>query len=69
LITRAKSTCGCTVPEWPEEPIAPGEEGVISVRFDTKNKSGKQGKPITIIANTYPKDTYLQLLGTVTPKE
>ena len=69
LISKAKSTCGCTVPEWPEEPIAPGESGTISVRFDTKNKTGKQGKPITIIANTYPKDTYLQLQGFVNEKK
>lgn len=69
VITRAKSTCGCTIPEWPKEAIPPGEGGVISVRFDTKNKTDKQGKPITIIANTYPKDTYLQLSGFVTPKK
>jgi len=67
LITRAKSTCGCTVPEWPEAPVGPGESGEISVRFDTKNKTGRQGKPITIIANTYPSETYLQLNGFVTP--
>ncbi len=68
VITKAKSTCGCTVPEWPKEPIQPGKGGKISVRFDTKNKTERQGKPITIIANTYPKETYLQLSGFVTPK-
>lgn len=69
IITKAKSTCGCTIPEWPKEPLNPGEGGVISVRFDTKNKTERQVKPITIIANTYPKETYLQLAGFVTPKE
>lgn len=69
LISHAKSTCGCTVPEWPEAPIAPGESGVISVRFDTKNKKGRQGKPITILANTNPRETFLQLVGEVIPKK
>ncbi len=69
IIAQAKSTCGCTIPEWPKNPIAPGEGGVIDVRFDTKNKKNRQGKPITIIANTYPRETILQLKGQVTPKE
>ncbi len=69
VITKAKSTCGCTVPEWPEDPIPPGEGGEIKVRFDTKNKTERQGKPITIFANTYPNETTLQLQGFVTPKD
>lgn len=69
IISKAKSTCGCTIPKWPEEPIPPGGKGEISVRFDTKNKPERQGKPITIIANTYPRETRLQLQGFVTPKD
>lgn len=69
LISDAKSTCGCTVPEWPNEPIAPGESGSISVRFDTKNKTERQSKPITITANTYPTKTYLHVNGFVNPKK
>ncbi|MFT5168441.1 MAG: hypothetical protein ACI8P3_003684 [Saprospiraceae bacterium] len=68
LIGNAKSTCGCTIPEWPKEPIPPGGEGVIKVRFDTKNKTDRQGKPIKITANTYPSETNLQLKGFVIPK-
>lgn len=65
LITKARSTCGCTVPSYPEDPIAPGEAGVISVAFDTKNKYGRQRKPVTIIANTYPAMTTIYVDGTV----
>ena len=65
LITNARSTCGCTVPAYPEEPVAPGESGVISVAFDTKNKYGRQRKPVTIIANTYPAMTTIYVDGTV----
>ena len=69
LVTNARSTCGCTVPKWSEEPVAPGEEGAITVRFDTKNKSERQSKPITITANTSPARTQLFLDGFVHAKE
>jgi hypothetical protein len=65
LITKARSTCGCTVPSYPEEPLAPGETGIISVAFDTKRKYGRQRKPVTIIANTYPAMTTIYVDGTV----
>jgi hypothetical protein len=65
LITKARSTCGCTIPSYPEAPLAPGESGVISVAFDTKNKYGRQRKPVTIIANTYPATTTIYVDGTV----
>lgn len=65
VISDVRSTCGCTVANWPEEPIAPGERGEIPVRFDTKNKKGYQRKAITITANTYPAKTNLYLKGQV----
>jgi len=68
LITDARSTCGCTVPSYPERPVAPGEEAVISVAFDTKNKSGRQSKPVTVTANTYPATTTIYVAGTVNTK-
>ncbi|MBK8704817.1 MAG: DUF1573 domain-containing protein [Saprospiraceae bacterium] len=65
IISDARSTCGCTVPKWPDTPIAPGEKGEIEVRFDTKGKSGRQSKPVTITANTYPSTTRIYLTGMV----
>jgi len=65
LIHDARSTCGCTVPSYPESPIEPGAEGEITVRFDTENKVQKQKKPITLLANTYPNRTELLLVGVV----
>ncbi|WP_197494041.1 DUF1573 domain-containing protein [Lewinella sp. 4G2] len=65
LITNARSTCGCTVPSYPEAPIAPGESGVIEVAFDTKNKNGYQEKPVVITANTYPARTTVYVKGRV----
>ena len=65
IITNAKASCGCTVPTWPKEPIAPGETGEIPVVFSGKAK-GPQNKTVTITANTNPPQTRLTIKGTVT---
>lgn len=65
LISRAYSTCGCTVPVWPQEPIKPGESGEINVRFDTQGKIGAQRKPIYVVANTLPATSTVYLEGEV----
>ena len=69
IISNAKATCGCTVPQWPREPIAPGDSGELTVVFDTKNK-GKVGgqlqtKRVTITANTDPVNSYVNIKGKV----
>lgn len=66
LITSARSTCGCTVSEYPKEAIGPGGTGTIRVRFDTRNKVGHQRKPVNITANTYPSVQTIYLDGQVT---
>lgn len=65
IIGNVATTCGCTAADWPRQPIAPGESGVIPVSFDTKNKSGRQSKPITITANTFPAKITIYLDGQV----
>ena len=67
VISNARSTCGCTVPEWPKEPVAPGTSGEIAVKFNTKGKKNSQTKPVTITANTYPNQTKVFLKGFVNP--
>ena len=67
VIQNASASCGCTVPEWPKEPIPPGGTGEIKVEFDSKGKSGLQNKTITIVANTQPNTTNLEIRGTVNP--
>lgn len=51
VIQRAKASCGCTVPQWTKEPVAPGEKGEINVEFNSKGKVGMQTKTITVTAN------------------
>jgi hypothetical protein len=50
MISNAKGSCGCTVPEWPREPIAPGESATIKVKYDTK-RVGPFSKSVTIQSN------------------
>ena len=69
IISNAKGSCGCTVPEWPKEPIAPGETNEILVQFDSSNKSSKQSKRVTITANTNPAQTFLTIEGMVNKPE
>jgi len=68
LISKAKSTCGCTVPKWPEYPIAPGQSDEIKVIFRTKGKKDYQSKPVTVFANTYPSETKVYMKGQVIPE-
>lgn len=69
IISEARSTCGCTIPEWPKYPIEPGQTDTIKARFETKGKIGRQTKPITVIANTIPKNNVVKLVGVVdTPR-
>jgi hypothetical protein len=56
IIENVSASCGCTVPEKPEEPFAPGKEGVIKARFDSRGKPGEQQKYITVITNTQQKE-------------
>ena len=69
IISNAKGSCGCTVPDWPKEPIPPGESGVIKVVFDSKGKKGPQSKRVTITANTNPPQSFLTIKGEVTAAE
>lgn len=57
IIENAQGSCGCTVPNYPKEPIAPGATGVIDVRFNSAGKSGAQQKTVTLTANTDPSIT------------
>ncbi len=65
IIQSAQGSCGCTVPEWPRQPIAPGETGTIKVSFDSKNRAGRQDKNVTLTTNAIPKTKVLNITSTV----
>src|SRR5882724_6251948 len=48
VISNAVGSCGCTVPTWPKEPIAPGAKADIKVTFNSAGKMGMQDKTVTL---------------------
>lgn len=68
IISNAKGSCGCTVPSWPKEPIAPGKTGTITVKYDTK-RPGAINKSVTITSNATNAPTkVIRIKGNVEPK-
>jgi len=51
ILSDVRTTCGCTAPEWPREPIAPGQKSQVRVVFNSTGKMGMQNKVITVMSN------------------
>lgn len=69
ILNNVMTTCGCTAPEWPKEPIQPGESNQIKIRFNSTGKSGRQNKIITIQANIPGSTTRIKIMAMVLPPE
>ncbi len=65
IITGVKASCGCTTPEWPKEPVMPGEEASIKVIYNTKGRLNKFNKAITITSNSITPTKRLYIKGNV----
>ena len=68
LITDAKGSCGCTVPEYPKTPIKPGEKATMRVSFNSAGKKGLTKKTITIHANTESGTEKLSIVADIAAK-
>ena len=66
VLTHVKSTCGCTIPEWPSEPIKAGEHGIIKVSYDTQ-RVGTFNKSVYVYSNANNGVQRLYIRGTVNP--
>jgi hypothetical protein len=64
IISKVSSSCGCTIPKKPEEPILPGKTGEIQVKYDT-NRVGPIRKAITVISNAETPTKVLKIKGEV----
>ena len=69
ILNNVLSTCGCTVPEWPRDPILTDSLGVIKVLFDSSSKIGRQNKVITIRSNSREGDFRLRISAMILPNE
>lgn len=69
IIASAVASCGCTVPEKPEEPIKPGETGILKVVFNSEGRVGPAHKEIRVSSNAYPPFPTLLLTGIVESKK
>ena len=65
IIENATGSCGCTVPQYPKEPIKPGATGKIVVEYSPGKQEGAQTKTVTITANTNPITTILSISAEV----
>lgn len=68
VISRAFGSCGCTVPEFPKEPVKPGEKAAIRVTFNSEGKLFEQKKQVTIVCNTAKRNEAVYLSGFVKEK-
>ncbi len=69
ILNNVLTTCGCTAPEWPREPIQPGESSEIKVRFNSTGKSGRQNKIITIQSNIGGSTSRIKIMAMVLPPQ
>ena len=68
IISGAKGSCGCTVPNWPKEPIMPGETSQIEIRYDTK-RVGAINKTVTVTSNDPAGKHVIRVQGTINKVE
>lgn len=66
IISKVSSSCGCTIPKMPEDPIAPGATGEIQVKYDT-NRVGPIRKAVTVLSNADTPTVILKIKGEVLP--
>lgn len=69
IITNVTAGCGCTVPEKPEAPIAPGKEGIIKAEFNSEGRVGQVTKNVTVTCNTITQNYTLLFEGEVIAKK
>jgi len=69
VIARAFGSCGCTVPEYPKEPVKPGDTASIHVTFSSAGKVGEQNKTVTVVCNTATRSETLFMKGFVLANE
>lgn len=68
ILSNVQTSCGCTVPSWPKEPVMPGKTGTIKVNYTKMSIAGTISKQITVYSNAKNGTIVLSIKGTVTEK-
>jgi hypothetical protein len=69
ILSNVQTTCGCTVPVWTREPIAPGKTAEINATFNSAGKMGQQNKVITVFSNAKNAQTQVSIVCNVVPAD
>jgi hypothetical protein len=69
VLSNVQVTCGCTVPTWTKDPIAPGKSAEINATFNSAGKMGMQNKVITIFSNAKNSQTQVSIICNVLPAD
>lgn len=67
IIVKAQAGCGCTVVNYPETPIQPGDTAAIGITYNPAERPGQFTKQVLVFTNTTPKRTVLEITGNVIP--
>lgn len=66
VVEEVAPSCGCTIPDWSKDPVKPGEQGKIKVKFETKSQSlGNKSKQVAVYTNTVPSRNLLYFTAQV----
>lgn len=68
ILSDVRTTCGCTAPQWPKEPLAPGAKASIKVVFNSTGKMGMQNKVITVMSNAVNNPARVKITANVMQK-
>ena len=69
IIAQARGSCGCTVPDYPKEPIKPGETKLIKVTFNSEGKQGEVKKKVFLMCNTEKRNEEIYISGFILPEK
>ena len=67
ILSNVLTTCGCTASDWPRDPIAPGKEASITVKFNSAGKMGRQNKVVTIVSNATNSQERVRIITNILP--
>ena len=69
ILSDVRTTCGCTAPEWPREPVAPGKKAKVKVVFNSAGKMSMQNKVITVMSNAVNNPERVKIVANVLPPD